>query len=77
MWWVMVGFETLRLRARSAEVVGARARIEAIAYLVVSPSALNTVSGLISRRGAGVISRAPRSSTPIWFAADASLILGK
>jgi hypothetical protein len=30
-WCVIVGFETLRLRARSAEVVGVLARIDAIA----------------------------------------------
>ena len=47
-WWVIVGLDTFRLLARSADVVGVRASIDAIAYRVVSPSARNTDSALIS-----------------------------
>ena len=76
-WWVIVGFETLRLRASSADVVGVRASTDAIAYRVVSPSARNTDSAFTACCERRTGSRAGRSSSTIQFGEAASRAIGK
>src|SRR3954467_108895 len=72
----MVGFETFRLLARSADVVGVRASMDAMAYRVVSPSARKTDSALMSFL-TGIVSAARRASAARLFAAATSRAIGK
>jgi hypothetical protein len=76
-WWVIVGFETLRLRDSSAEVVGVRASIDAIAYRVVSPRARNTDSAFIARPFFGREPRELRCSSRILLGASGSVVIGR
>src|SRR2546430_17065819 len=73
----MVGLDTLRLLASSAEVVGVLASIDAIAYRVVSPRARKTDSALISLTDLPAVASCARVSSPIWLAASISRVIGK